>query len=649
MSCPQCRQDNPPGAKFCSGCGGRLESACPGCGHANLPGSRFCNECGKPLATSSVAAPAARVSSELHASPPGREDPHLQARPRRRAQAGHRAVRRHEGLARAPRRPRPRGGAQAPRPRPRAHDGGGAPLRGHRQPGHGRRHHGALRRPAGPRGPRRARLLRRARACSRRSAATPTRSGESTASRSRSASASTPARWSCARSAATSAWTTRRWARPRISPRAWSSSRRPGSTLLTGRDAPARRGLRRGRPARSGPGQGAGEPGRGLRAGRPSATRTRLQAAAARGLTRFVGRDARSSTHLRQALDKARAGQGQVVAVVGEPGVGKSRLLWEFIHSHRTQGWLVLESSSVSYGKASAVPARHRPAARATSGSRRATTPRGIREKVTGKLLTLDESLRAMVPALPLAPGRADRRCRVGRPRPGPAPPADRSTACERLLLRESQVQPLLPGLRGSPLDRRRDPGAARRLVESLPTARILLLVNYRPEYQPRLGQQDLLQPAPARPPAARERGGAAPRAARRGRRASSRSSACWWSGRRAIPSSSRRACGRSWRPARSPASAAAIAWRGPSTTIQVPATVQAILAARIDRLPPEDKTPAPDGRRHRQGRAVRAPAGHRRASRRRRSATASAASRPPSSSTRRASSPSWSTPSSTR
>ena len=58
MSCPQCRQDNPPGAKFCSGCGGRLEAVCPACGHANLPGSRFCNECGKPVATPPVAAPA---------------------------------------------------------------------------------------------------------------------------------------------------------------------------------------------------------------------------------------------------------------------------------------------------------------------------------------------------------------------------------------------------------------------------------------------------------------------------------------------------------------------------------------------------------------------------------------------------------------
>ena len=64
--------------------------------------------------------------------------------------------------------------------------------------------------------------------------------------------------------------------------------------------------------------------------------RSSLQAAAARGLTRFVGRDAETE-QLRKALEQARAGHGQVVAVVGEPGVGKSRLFYEFTHSHRTE------------------------------------------------------------------------------------------------------------------------------------------------------------------------------------------------------------------------------------------------------------------------------------------------------------------------
>jgi len=79
--------------------------------------------------------------------------------------------------------------------------------------------------------------------------------------------------------------------------------------------------------------------------------RTRLPAAALRGLTRFVGRDAEVE-HLRWVLTQADAGRGQVVAIVREAGVGKSRLTYEFTHSHRVQDWLILEASSMSYGKA---------------------------------------------------------------------------------------------------------------------------------------------------------------------------------------------------------------------------------------------------------------------------------------------------------
>ena len=81
--------------------------------------------------------------------------------------------------------------------------------------------------------------------------------------------------------------------------------------------------------------------------------RSRLHAVAARGLTRFVGRGSELE-QLRQAQERSRTGHGQVVAVVGEPGVGKSRLYWEFTHSHRTEGWLIAEGGSVSYGKATA-------------------------------------------------------------------------------------------------------------------------------------------------------------------------------------------------------------------------------------------------------------------------------------------------------
>src|SRR3990172_2203192 len=119
--------------------------------------------------------------------------------------------------------------------------------------------------------------------------------------------------------------------------------------------------------------------------------RSRFQAAAARGLTRFVGRESELD-QLRQALERARTGHGQVVAVVGEPGVGKSRLYWEFSHSHRAQGWLIVESGSVSYGKATAyLPAID--LLRAYFAIEHADDPRKIREKVTGKLLSLDRQL----------------------------------------------------------------------------------------------------------------------------------------------------------------------------------------------------------------------------------------------------------------
>src|SRR5437870_6057451 len=126
--------------------------------------------------------------------------------------------------------------------------------------------------------------------------------------------------------------------------------------------------------------------------------RTRLQVAAARGLTRFVGRDTELEA-LRQALERARTGRGQVVALVGEPGVGKSRLVYECTRSHRTQGWRVLESRSVSYGKATPyLPVID--LLKAYCGIETRDDPRRRREKGLGKVLGLDEALRPTLPAV---------------------------------------------------------------------------------------------------------------------------------------------------------------------------------------------------------------------------------------------------------
>src|SRR5436190_4310382 len=217
------------------------------------------------------------------------------------------------------------------------------------------------------------------------------------------------------------------------------------------------------------------------------AARTRLQAAATRGLTRFVGRDAEIET-LRQALDHACTGHGQVVAVVGEPGVGKSRLFYEFTHSHRILDWLIVESGSVSYGKATPyLPLIDLLKAYFKIQDR--DNQREIREKVTGKLLTLDEALKSTLPALlTLLEVAVDDNAWQG------LEPAERRRrtleAVKRILLRESQVQPLVVVFEDLHWIDSETQAFLDSLIESLPTARFLLLVNYRPEYQHGWGRQ---------------------------------------------------------------------------------------------------------------------------------------------------------------
>jgi len=212
-----------------------------------------------------------------------------------------------------------------------------------------------------------------------------------------------------------------------------------------------------------------------------STIRRRLQAVAARGLTPFVGRQQELEA-LHQALAQAQTGHGQVVALVGEAGVGKSRLVYECVHSHRTQGWQVLESASVSYGKATPyfpVIDLLKRYCHVDDGD----DVRTIRAKVTGQVFTLDETLQDTLPAvLSLLDALPE-----DSPFLKLDPPQRRQrtlAALKRLLLRESQVQPLLLVFEDLHWIDAETQALLESLVERLPMARLLLLVNYRPEYQ---------------------------------------------------------------------------------------------------------------------------------------------------------------------
>jgi predicted ATPase/class 3 adenylate cyclase len=211
------------------------------------------------------------------------------------------------------------------------------------------------------------------------------------------------------------------------------------------------------------------------------ALRTRLQLAAHRGLARFVGRQFELD-HLHQALDQAKAGHGQVVAVAGEAGVGKSRLFHEFKEGSR-RGCLVLETFSVSHGKA--FP--YFPLIELLKNYFQITAlddERRCREKVMGKTLTLERSFEDLVPYLLYLLGIGEGSSALAEM--DPQIRRDRIfDAITQLLARESRDQPielLFEDLQW--LDRETEAFLAC-LIDRVASAPILLLVNYRPEYQP--------------------------------------------------------------------------------------------------------------------------------------------------------------------
>jgi class 3 adenylate cyclase/tetratricopeptide (TPR) repeat protein len=215
--------------------------------------------------------------------------------------------------------------------------------------------------------------------------------------------------------------------------------------------------------------------------------RTRLQRAAARGYTKFVGRE-REMEALRHAAEQAKAGHAQIVAAMAEPGVGKSRLFFEFTAISQS-GWLVLDALSLSHDKATA----YVPLIDLLHVYFRITPnddARTRREKVVGKIAILDRSLEHdTVPHLfallgivegddPLA--QMDPQVRRRR----------NQDAVKRILLRESLNQPLMLIFEDLHWIDEETEAFLNLFVEGMANAPVLLLVNYRPEYTHQWGSK---------------------------------------------------------------------------------------------------------------------------------------------------------------
>jgi predicted ATPase len=207
--------------------------------------------------------------------------------------------------------------------------------------------------------------------------------------------------------------------------------------------------------------------------------RTRLQRSAGRGLTKFVGRE-REMEALRHSAEQARGGRGQIVAAMAEPGVGKSRLLYEFKATSQS-GWMVLETVSVSHGKASA----YLPVIDLLQSYFKMVgedDDRTRREKVAGKVAILDRSLEDTLPYLFSLLGIVDGDDPLAQ-MDGQIKKRRTLEAIKRIMLRENLNQPLMVIFEDLHWIDEQTQELLNLLADSIGTAKILLLVNYRPEY----------------------------------------------------------------------------------------------------------------------------------------------------------------------
>lgn len=211
--------------------------------------------------------------------------------------------------------------------------------------------------------------------------------------------------------------------------------------------------------------------------------RTRLQAAVARGLTQFTGRDD-AMQRLRDALATARAGRGQVISIVGEPGIGKSRLVHEFIRGEDSKGWLIHETGAASYGRATA----YLPVVRLLRdyfGIRDRDDGPSIRSRIVAALAALDEALAPILPALLTLLDVP-----VDDPAWNDLDPAQRKRrifgALQKLFLRQAEATPLLLVFEDLHAFDSESETLLDNLVDSIAGLPVFVLATCRPEHRHR-------------------------------------------------------------------------------------------------------------------------------------------------------------------
>jgi class 3 adenylate cyclase/tetratricopeptide (TPR) repeat protein len=206
---------------------------------------------------------------------------------------------------------------------------------------------------------------------------------------------------------------------------------------------------------------------------------SRLEAAAARGLTPFIGRQAEMAV-LTEALAHARAGRGQIVAIVGEPGVGKSRLIWELVRSGALDGWRILEAQTPPHGKTSPylpVVALLRSYFRLDPGD----DPADTRERVASTLEAGDLA-RFVSPTLAVLGVPVDDPEWTGL---GTEQKRRRTLeAVKHLLTHSALAQPVCLVVEDLHWADPETLAVLDAVVDSVATARLLLVVSYRPEHR---------------------------------------------------------------------------------------------------------------------------------------------------------------------